>query len=158
MGELDLPADLIAFLRSGSPPALNAGHYETVTLFAPEELRVETLEVTPNMAPFASDHPHADGYGHYAVPAINLVRGDPRPGLDFPAWLLLWLPVERRYGSYDLDHGDLYVFPVDASWSQIMADPLAFIRASDGLSDGPVPVEHLEPWHRYPWVEVEYPG
>ena len=65
------------------------------------------LEVTPNMAPFAGTHPHANGYGHYAVPAVNLVRGDPRPGLDFPAWLFLWLPVERQYASYDLDHGDL---------------------------------------------------
>ena len=111
----DLPADLVTFLRSGSPPTLDAGHYETVTHFAPDELRVETLEVTQNMTPFAGDHPHADGYGYYAVPGVNLVRGDPRPGLDFPAWLFLWLPVEQRYGSYDLDHGDLYVFPPGAA-------------------------------------------
>ena len=157
MGVPETPDDLAAFLRGG-PRTLGAGHYETVTLFGLDELRVETLEVTPNMAPFAGDHPHADGYGHYAVPAVNLVRGDPRPSLDFPAWLLLWLPVERRYGSYDLDHGDLHVFPPGASWTQIVADPLPFVRASDGFGDGPVPVEYLEPWHRHPWVEVEYPG
>jgi hypothetical protein len=157
MGVPEIPDDLAAFLRGG-PRTLDAGHYETATLFGLDELQVETLEVTPNMAPFVHDHPHADRYGHYAVPAVNLVRGDPRPSLDFPAWLFLWLPVERRYGSYDLDHGDLYVFPPGVSWSQIAADPVPFIRASDGLADGPVPVEHLEAWHRHPWVEVEYPG
>ena len=97
MGVPDLPADLLAFLRGGSPPKVQAGHYETVTLFTPDQLRVETLEVTPNMAPFVHDHPHVDGYGYYAVPAVNLVRGDPRPRVDFPAWLFLWLPGERRY-------------------------------------------------------------
>jgi len=157
MGVPDLPPDLLAFLRAGSPPTLEAGHYGPVTLFAPDELRVEVLEVTPNMAPFVGGHPHASGYGHYAVPAINLVRGDPRPGLDFPAWLILWLPGERRYGSYDLDHGDLLVFPPAASWSQIAADPLPFIEASDGIGGGPVPVEYLEPWPRHPWVEIPYP-
>jgi hypothetical protein len=151
-----IPDDLAAFLRSGLR-TLDAGHYETVMLFGLEELQVETLEVTPNMAPFARDHPHAEGYGHYAVPAINLVRGEPRPSLDFPAWLFLWLPEERRYGSYDLDHGDLLILPLDASWSKIVADPLPFVVAGDGIGDGPVPVEHLEPWHRYQWLELEAP-
>ena len=154
---LDIPDDLLAFLRGG-PRTLDAAHYGVIALLGLDELRIEPLEVTPNMAPFAGSHPHADEYGHYAVPAVNLVRGNPQPGLDFPAWLLLWLPAERRYGSYDLDHGDLYVFPPDASWSQIAADPLPFLQASDGLADGAVPVEHLEAWHRHPWVEVEYPG
>jgi hypothetical protein len=58
-----VPDDLAAFLRCGSR-TLEAGHYETVTLFNLDELRVETLEVTPNISPFASDHPHARDYGH----------------------------------------------------------------------------------------------
>src|SRR5262249_6828632 len=115
MGVADLPEDLVAFLRAGSPAMLDAGHYGTVTLIPAGELRVEALEVTPNLAPFAGDHPHADGYGHYAVPAVNLVRGGPKREGSFPAWLFLWLPGERRYGSYDFDHGDLHVFPADAS-------------------------------------------
>jgi hypothetical protein len=158
MGVPDLPEDLVAFLRAAAPATLDAGHYGTVTLVPAEGLRVETLEVTPNLAPFACDHPHADRYGHYAVPAVNLVRGDPKRGGSFPAWLLLWLPNERRYGSYDLDHGDLMVYAPDVSWSQIAADPVPFVRASDGGHDGPVAIEFLKPWPRYPWVEVEYPG
>jgi hypothetical protein len=154
----DLPADLMSFLQSGSPPTLVAGHYETIVLFTPDELRIESLEVTPNMAPFVDNHPNADGYGHYAVPAVNLVRGEPRPNLAFPAWQFLWLPDERRYGSYDLDHGDLYVFPPDTSWTQIAADPTSYIESSENREDGMVPTEFLEPWHKYPWVELEAPG
>src|SRR5262249_27996518 len=123
-----------------------------------EELRIETLEVTPNLAPFASAHPHVDEYGHYAVPAVNLVRGRPKCADSFPAWLFLWLPNERRYGSYDLDPGDLVVYPPEVSWSQIAADPVPFVRASDGQHDGPVAIEYFQPWLRYPFVEVEYPG
>jgi hypothetical protein len=115
MGVPGLPADLVAFLRAGSPATLEAAHYETVALIPVEELRVETLEVTPNLAPFASTHPHVDKYGHYAVPAVNLVRGGPKRADSFPAWLFLWLPNERRYGSYDLDHGDLMVYDPEVS-------------------------------------------
>jgi hypothetical protein len=152
-----LPQDLVAFLRAGSPATLDAGHYETVTLIAAEELRVETLEVTPNLAPFARDHPHAGEDGHYAVPAVKLVRGGPERADSFPAWLFLWLPNERRYGSYDLDHGDLMVFGPDVSWSQVAADPVPFVRASDGRHDGPVAVEFFQPWPRYPFVRIVGP-
>ena len=106
----DLPEDLVASLQGKSPITLDAAHYETVALIPIKELRVETLEVTPNLAPFACDHPHAGQYGHYAVPAVNLVRDSPKRKNSFPAWLFLWLPNERRYGSYDLDHGDLMVY------------------------------------------------
>lgn len=157
MGVPDLPPDLLAFLRAAPRPELPTGYYgEPLALLSPEELAVETLEVTPNLAPFVTTHPHADGYGHYEVPAINLVRGDRRPRLTFPAWLFLWLPVERRYGSYDLDHGDLMTFRPDPTWADIVADPLPFVSASDG-GDGPVTIEFLEPWHRHPWVELENP-
>jgi hypothetical protein len=115
------------------------------------------LEVTPNLAPFAWDHPHADEYGHYAVPAVNLVRGGPNDADAFPAWLFLWLPNERRYGSYDLDHGDLMVYAAEVTWSQIAADPAPFVRAGDGEDGGPMAIEYFQPWPRYPFVEVEFP-
>src|SRR5437879_4237462 len=118
MIEAELPPDLVTFLGAGSPQPLHAAHYGTVSLIPLTELRVETLAVTPNMAPFACNHPHVNEYGHYAVPAINLVvpRG-PKEWEWFPAWLFLWLPVERRYGSYDIDHGDLRIFGPGVSWS-----------------------------------------
>jgi hypothetical protein len=155
MNRTDLPDELVTFLRSNSPATLEAAHYETVTLIPVEELRIETLEVTPNLAPFARDHPHVDDYGHYAVPAINLVRGGRSDRNSFPAWLFLWLPDEWRYGSYDLDHGDLMVYAPEVTWSQIAADPEPFVHASDGGRDGPVTIEYLQPWPRYAFVKVE---
>jgi hypothetical protein len=154
----ELPKDLVAFLKEGSPSTLDAGIYETITLIPVEELLVETLEVTPNLAPFVRDHPHADEYGHYAVPAVNLVRSNSKRADSFPAWLFLWLPNERRYGSYDLDHGDLMVFAPEVSWTQIATDPAPFVEASNGKHFGPVTIEYFQPWPRYPFVEVKYPG
>jgi hypothetical protein len=145
-----IPDDLAALLRSG-PRTLSAGHYETVTLIPLEQLRVETLEVTPNLSPFARQDPHRHDGGYYAVPAVNLVRGDPRPNLDFPAWLFLWLPNERRYGSFDDDHGDIVMFATGVRWSDIVADPEPFVLASESGGAGPVPVEYLQPWPQYPY-------
>jgi hypothetical protein len=52
------------------------------------------------LAPFASDHPHVDEYGHYAVPAVNLVRSGPKRAGSFPAWLFLWLPNESHESQF----------------------------------------------------------
>src|SRR5690349_14721201 len=97
-----LPKDFAAFLRSDSPRTLEAAHYGTITLIPLEQLQLETLMLTPDRG----EDPHHHDYGYYPVPAVNLVLGSPRPGVDFPAWLLLWLPHEQRYGSFDLDHRD----------------------------------------------------
>jgi hypothetical protein len=147
----NIPDELAAFLRDG-PRTLEAGHYETVALVPLAELRIETLEVTPNMAPFASDDPHRCESGFYAVPAVNLVRGEPRAGVDFPAWLFLWLPDQRRFGSFDLDHGDVVMFAPEVGWSDIGADPGPFVLASESGGRGPVFTEYLQPWPHYPYV------
>jgi len=157
MGVDELPDDLLAFLRSGSPPTLDAGGYGTLTLFRPDELRLETLAVTLTNAPFADEDPHREGFGHYPVPAVNLVRGSPREGLDFPAWLFLWLPNEGRYGSFDLDHGDVLMFGPGVRWADIAAGAESFALASEGGGSGPVPVEHLRPWPRYTFVAEDNP-
>lgn len=151
MGVPEIPDDLAAFLRGG-PRTLDAGHYETVALAPLADLRVETLELTPNMAPFARSDPHRYDGGYYAVPAVNLVRGDPRPSVDFPAWLFLWLPDQRRYGSFDLDHGDLVMFAPKVRWSDIAVDPKPFVLASESGGNGPVPTEYLQPWPRYDYI------
>jgi hypothetical protein len=152
MAVTDLPEDLIAFLRGGSPRTLSIGYGEMVDLVALEELCVETLEVTPNLSPCAHEGPHRFDGGYYAVPAINLVNRSPRSSVDFPAWLLLWIPDEGRYGSFDLDHGDLMMFAPEIAWKDIASDPEPFVRASDGEDGGPVSIESLRPWPRYPYI------
>jgi hypothetical protein len=151
----DLPDDLVAYLRERTPQTLDAAGYGIVEMLPVEELRIEILTVTPTMAPFARTHPHAHDFGHYPVPAVNLIRKDPKRG--FPAWLFLWLPNERRYGSFDLDHGDLIVFAPSVTWSDIAADPEPFVSTSDGVPDERVALEYLEPWHRYSYQVEQYP-
>ena len=150
-----LPEDLAAFLSEGMPKKLDAAGYGEIELIPLEQLQIETLTVTPNLSPFAESHPHAREFGHYPVPAVNLVR--PRPRHGFPAWLFLWLPNERRFASFDLDHGDLIVFAPTVTWSDIVADPAPFVSTSDGVPDERVPLEYLEPWHHYPFVKEPYP-
>jgi hypothetical protein len=151
----DLPEDLVAYLSERTPQTLDAAGYGIVELIPAEELKVEKLTVTPTLSPFASTDPHVKEFGHYPVPAVNLVR--PLPEHGFPAWLFLWLPNERRYGSFDLDHGDLIVYALSVSWSDIVADPKSFVSTSDGVPNEKVPLEYLEPWHRYAFVLDEYP-
>ena len=157
MPVLDLPADLVSYYAGRKEPTLDAAHYGTVSLIPLDRLKVETLEVTPNLAPFVSTHPHADEYGHYAVPAVNLIQSQGDREHGFPACLFLCLPNEKRYGSYDLDHGDLMVFDATVSWSDIAASPSLYVSSSDGGDDGEVSVTYFEPWPRYPFVEVEMP-
>jgi hypothetical protein len=151
MGVINLPDDLVTFLQAG-PKTLVAGHYETVRLIPYEELRVENLELTPNMAPFARDDPHRYDGGYYEVPAVNLILGDPRRSVDFPAWLFLWLPNEQRFASFDLDHGDVIMFACDVRWADIAANPEPFVLASESGGRGPVPTEYLQPWPQYPYI------
>ncbi len=56
-----------------------------------------------------------------------------------------------------MDHGDLMLYDCTVTWSEIIADPEPFVLASDGKHDGPVGIEYLRPWPKYPFVEVECP-
>jgi hypothetical protein len=152
-----LPDDLLAYLQAAAPATLDGGGYGKMTLFQPEELQMETLTVKLFNAPFADEDLHHGEFGYYAVPAINLVHGEPRAGMDFPAWIFLWLPVERRYGSFDPDHGDVVMFAPQVRWTDIAGQAESFALASDGSGDGPVTIEYLRPWPKYPFVQEEYP-
>jgi hypothetical protein len=151
----ELPTDLVAYLHDPSRWKLDAGAYGVITLIPLKKLKVETLEVTPNMSPFARDDPHSCDGGYYAVPAVNLVRGDKDWPEYHPRWLFLWLPHERRFGSFDHDHGDLMTFAPEVSWAQIAANAEKYAMASDTCGNDEVPMEYLRPWSRYPYVHPE---
>ena len=89
------------------------------------------------------------------MPAVNLVHGDRFSSVDyrFPASLLLSLPNELRYGSYDLDHGDLMVFGPDTTWSDIVANPKPVVKTVAG-EPPTITIEYLRPWPLYPFVSV----
>lgn len=153
MSDLDLPPDLVAALREGSPRELDAGGYGVMSLFSPEELRLATLEVrSSGNAPFAEEDPHYYDYGYYAVPAVNLVRGGRDSSENDLSWWFLWFPDGRCYGSYDEDHGDLVLFEPNVTWADICSDPPRYAEAAEVAGIEGLPMEFLRPWPRYEYV------
>jgi hypothetical protein len=150
MQPIDLPSDLAAFLRDKRTPQLATVCYGRLDLIPLDELCVQTIAVSPTLAPFADQDPH-DGWGGYLVPVINLNRKV--PDTCCPSCLLVWLPNERRYGSVDQDHGDLMMFMPDVTWSQIAANPEAFVLATESCGNEGLRMEYLKPWPQYPWEE-----
>ncbi|MFO0958653.1 MAG: hypothetical protein U0800_14685 [Isosphaeraceae bacterium] len=153
MSELHLPPDLEDSLRGGIPPELDAGGYGVMSLFPLAELRLATLEVrSSGNAPFAEEDPHYCDYGYYAVPAVNLIRGCRNwPEIDLSYWFV-WLPEERRYGSYDADHGDVVLFESRVTWTDICSDPPRYAMAAEVAGIDGLPMEFLRPWPRYEYV------
>ncbi|MEL6822341.1 MAG: hypothetical protein AAFP70_11310 [Calditrichota bacterium] len=63
--------------------------------------------------------------GYYEIPAVNLVESC--DGYD-PEFILLWLPNEKVFGTWDCDHWGLIVFP-ETTWSEIVKSPVPFLNA-----------------------------
>lgn len=67
---------------------------------------------------------NASGKSYYEIPAINLT--DRCEQYD-PEYILLYLPNEKLYGTWDSDQWKLYVFP-ETSWTDITENPDDFIN------------------------------
>jgi hypothetical protein len=149
---LNLPDDLVAFLRGEHAVTLDAGGYGILRLVPLQRLRVETLELTPHYSPFAVDDPHRYDGGYYAVPGVNLVEGNPDWPNYFPRLAFVWFSSERRYGSFDLDHGELMLFRPTLRWPEIVANAEMHLRAGERCGSEQVPMEYFKPWPQYPYV------
>ena len=144
MVDQNLPADLVAFLRSGKPlkydpEACEAGAVELLPL---DKLKVEFFPMTPD----SPDDPHAGEYGSYLVAGVSLLGSC--DGYD-PVGLLLWLPLDERYGTWDGEHGTLRVFRKNVSWTVIAKNAPRHINAQ-WEDEGSAPVTDLAPWERHP--------
>ncbi len=64
------------------------------------------------------------GKSYYEIPAISLTNDN-----DYydPEYILLWLPNEQQYGTWDCDHWVLYVFE-QAKWQDIAENPAPYIN------------------------------
>lgn len=139
-----LPDDLVLFLRSGQQPQYDADSCEAgnVRLHALHQLVVEYFPMDPT----DDDDPHAGENGSYLVKGVSLVASCD----DYdPEGLLLWLPLDRRYGIWDGEHGTLMVFSPTVSWTQIASDLPRYINAGWAI-DGSEPVAPLSAWDRHP--------
>lgn len=130
--ELNLPENLIQFLKAGKQFDFGEDESEAgqVKLHRLEDLQLATVLVDSEEAPFQKEDPNAGRDGAYEVPAVSLSAEC--DGFD-PEFILLWLPEEGLFGSWDSDHYDLYVFP-NATWNDIVANPIPYLDAQWDLN------------------------
>ena len=140
-----LPADLVASLQQGKQPEYDPAKCEAgaVTFLPLDRLKVEFFPMDPHGA----DDPHADENGSYLVTGVSLLASC--DGYD-PIGLLLWLPLDGRYGTWDGEHGSLRVFGNEVDWSAIEKDPPHYLN-SQWEFEGSAPVASLKPWGRHPY-------
>jgi len=145
--ELQLPPDLLQFLREGRELEYDAAQCECgqVKLIDVDKLKLETIWVEPDECNNAD--PHAEDEGLYRVQAVDLTKAAEHYS---PEFILLWLPDMGCFGTWDGDHYRLIVFP-DAAWPDIASNPLPYLSSQWDLKlcgvGAAAPV-----WTTYPFI------
>ena len=145
MDEYSLPSDLFEFLITGQQLEYDASRCEPgkVILKNYSELALGTVWVDSNGSPLESDDPKAKKTGYYEVPAVSLTKEC--EGYD-PEYILLWLPYDESYGSWDCDHWDLIIFP-NTRWDDILEDPVLYLNAM--WDNSSYVGDYFRPWPKY---------
>lgn len=157
MADLELPEDLVAFLRAGKqleydPTTCEAG---AITLLALDSLRVEIFPMDCQSTDVAENDPHRGELGCYLVEGVNLVAAC-TAGYEVEG-LLLWLPRDGRYGAWDSSHDEIVVFAKDVRWSHIAAAPARHINAQwAGMFEDAASVSDLVPWPLHPYNAEQF--
>lgn len=145
---MNLPDDLIEFLNSRQRLKYDPEECEVgkITLLPVPKLKLKLFPTdTDNGIPDRQDDPHKGELGCYLVPGVSLVAKCE----DYdPLGLLLWLPEEGCYGTWDSSHALVQAFPPAVTWTDIAADPVRYLNAlwEDEEAGGPAP---LIPWPKY---------
>ncbi|UWX55747.1 hypothetical protein NYZ99_04805 [Maribacter litopenaei] len=113
---MDLPKDLTEFLKAKSELIYDHKTVEPdfVGIIDFDKLELGKVWIEGNIS----------GKSYYEIPAINLT--DQCEHYD-PEYILLYLPNEKLYGTWDSDHWKLYVFP-NTNWTDITKNPAEFIN------------------------------
>lgn len=151
----ELPSDLVAFLAAGRQLEYNAEACEAgfVSLLPLAELKLERFPVETSGSPFFEQDPHYPEVNSYLVLAVNLVAACD----DYePIGLLIWLPVEKRYGVWDSSHCTIQMFGPDVTWARIAAAPAQHINAGwTGIDPDAPPMDDLVPWVKHPYSDSQ---
>jgi hypothetical protein len=140
----NLPEKTVECLRLRAPLEYDADKCEPgeVGLHRLEDLRLGEVKIEPDL----EGDPHLNQDGAYFVPAVSLSATCQAYN---PLYILLWLPNELRFGTWDCDHGVLIIFD-DASWEDILIDPAKYLGAQWN-SDFRVG-RRFQAWHDYPFI------
>jgi hypothetical protein len=150
--DINLPDDLRAFLAAGKRLEYDADDCEAgaIDLVPLQELKLERFPV--ETGPLPEQDPDYPGVNSFLVVGVNLVASC--TGGYEPVGLLLWLPVERRYGIWDCSHCGIRVFGTDVTWERIAAAPVPHIDAGwTGFNPDSPPMEDLIPWPAHPYQD-----
>jgi hypothetical protein len=152
--DMEIPPDLLAFLMAGRQLQYEAADCEAgrVVLLSQDQLKVRLYPTDVDNGPIKnSSDPHYRELGCYLVPGVSLVAAS--DGFD-PDGLLLWLPEENCYGTWDSSHTLLEAFDREVTWSHIANDPIRFINSfwSDERVGGLAP---LVPWPKYQYDQTQ---
>jgi hypothetical protein len=123
----NLPKELKDFLQSEKQLEYDHSRCEPgkITLKNFNDLEVGEVWIDSEESPIAQKDPNKEKEGYYSVPAVSLIEDC--EGYD-PEFILLWLPNEDLFGTWDCDHWDLKIFP-KATWNDIVKNPLPYINA-----------------------------
>jgi hypothetical protein len=153
---LDLPADLVAFLAAGRQLEYDPATCEAraVTLLPLGGLKLERFPVETSGSAFFEQDPHFPEVNSYLVLGVNLVASCTA---DYdPVGILMWLPVEKRYGVWDSSHCTIQMFGADVTWERIAAAPARHINAGwTGIDPEAPPMEDLVPWLAHPYGDEQ---
>lgn len=123
MTAFNLPQDAVEFLRAGRQLEYDYSRIEAGQVKLKQLNALSQGEVW--IGTDIKGDPHAGEEGYYAIPAVSLT-GECE-AYD-PEFILLWLPREKLFGTWDNDHWVLNVFR-DAVWADIVASPAPYINA-----------------------------
>jgi hypothetical protein len=71
----------------------------------------------------------------------------------------MWLPLEKCYATWDMEHWYIGVFSPDRTWSEIVKAPTQYINAQwVGAFDDSTPATALKPWPKYRYSEQKGAG
>jgi hypothetical protein len=134
--DMNLPADLVAFLAAGQELEFDHDRCAArgVKMVRISDLKLERFPVDGG----GDEDPNRDLGGTYLVLAVNLIAKCENYS---PEGILLWLPLERRYGAWDSDH---------TTWEKIAEKPVGYLEASIGGEGYDPPFERMVPWRSHP--------
>ena len=114
-----LPNDLVNDLKNKIQFHYNSDGCEcgSVTLKSYEELEIGRVRLN------AGETIEEEIY--IEIPAISILKDC--EGYD-PDYILLWLPKEEMFGTWDCYHGMLKVFP-NTNWKQLLLEPKKYLNA-----------------------------
>ncbi|HEX3132006.1 MAG TPA: hypothetical protein VHX44_00315 [Planctomycetota bacterium] len=142
-----MPHDLQRFLARKGKLKGDFKKAETggIGLISLKEAKVGWLYVAPGSSP---KDPNRNCDGCYYVPAVNLIKRC----VNYPPYgILVFLPFEGIYATWDCDHAALFAFPA-ATWGDIAANPLHF---TDYQWKPSATVHDLRLWERYEFKTTE---